>query len=51
LYSYLATNQLDKESWSDEQLLVHYKQQQGIESSNSKFQQFSVLDTASLLGI
>lgn len=27
----LATNQLDKESLSDEQLLIHYKQQQGIE--------------------
>ncbi|MFN7567690.1 MAG: IS1634 family transposase [Microcystis sp.] len=27
----LATNQLDKESGRDEQLLVHYKQQQGIE--------------------
>lgn len=27
----LATNQLDEDSWSDEQLLVHYKQQQGVE--------------------
>ena len=30
----LATNQLDKESLSDKQLLIHYKQQQGIESSS-----------------
>jgi transposase len=27
----LATNQLDKEFLGDEQLLIHYKQQQGIE--------------------
>jgi transposase len=27
----LATNQLDTDSWSDEQMLVHYKQQQGVE--------------------
>ena len=27
----LATNQLDEDSESDEQLLVHYKQQQGVE--------------------
>jgi transposase len=27
----LATNQLDKTSLSDEQMLVHYKQQQGVE--------------------
>ncbi|MFM7575283.1 MAG: IS1634 family transposase [Snowella sp.] len=29
--SVLATNQLDTDSWSDEQMLVHYKQQQGVE--------------------
>ena len=27
----LATNQLDREGWSDEQLLGHYKGQQGVE--------------------